>query len=484
MASEIELKLEVSPEAAAAIEKSPLLEGQSVPIEQVATYFDTANRALFEAGLSLRIRRARQASVQTIKASRGSTAGLFTRAEWEHPVDGDRPVLNETNPIRALIGEAADGVEPLFEVRIERRTWMVREGDASIELVIDRGEAKTADRTSPIMEIELELKAGAPSSLFAFARRLDAIAPVRVSVLSKSDRGYRLFDEARTAFKAEPVALNKEMSSAEAFQHIVHICVRQFRLNEAMLSPHRRADTLHQARVALRRLRSAFSIFKPIARGEKADRLRQELRRLAEELGDARNLDVLLKRTAPGDLRDRIAAARAETYDRVETGLATPGARALLLDLLEWTATGDWLTIAETDKDRRKPVRQYAERALNRLWRKVKKDGRDLAQADDDARHEVRKDAKKLRYASDFFRVLFDRKRERRRYKRFIASLENLQDQLGALNDMVTAPEVLKRLDLGDDLAGTNSVIESKQALIEAAKDAYEELIDAKRFWY
>src|SRR3546814_8859412 len=108
------------------------------------------------------------------------------------------------------------------------------------------------------------------------------------------------------------------------------------------------------------------------------------------------------------------------------------------------------------------PARDFAISALDRFRRKVKRDGRDLAHIEDEARHEVRKDAKKLRYASEFFTSLFDRKRERRRHKKFVAALEGVQAKLGALNDLATAPQLLETLGLADDpdaarlLAGGN----------------------------
>src|SRR3546814_6754427 len=78
------------------------------------------------------------------------------------------------------------------------------------------------------------------------------------------------------------------MTAADAFRHIAQSCVRQFRLNEALLLAGRDAGALHQVRVALRRLRSAFSIFKPVIGGDAHTPLRDELRWLASELANAR----------------------------------------------------------------------------------------------------------------------------------------------------------------------------------------------------
>ncbi|QJU59266.1 inorganic triphosphatase [Sphingomonas sp. AP4-R1] len=483
MPIEIELKLEVTSEAATAIGASDLLRDEPSLRSQRALYFDTPARDLAKAGMSLRIRQENDTRIQTVKASGGTTAGLFARSEWEQEVDTDVPILDDTTPIRSVLGREADDIAPIFQVAIERRSWTVEEGGSVVELVIDRGRVEAGDRTARIVEIELELKSGTPAALFAVAHRLDAIAPVRLGVLTKSERGYRLSDAPRAAIKAGHLTLRHDMTSAEAFQTIVHACIRHFRLNEALLVQSREADALHQSRVALRRLRSGFSIFKPILADPEGRRLQEELRWLAGELGSARNLDVLLERTEPGELRDRIAGARERSYDHVQATLAHRRARAVMLDLAEWTADGAWLDVADTASDRTRPVQDFASRALDRFRKKVKKDGRDLSYADDHARHEVRKDSKKLRYAAEFFRSLFDRKNERRRYKAFIAALENLQEQLGALNDLATAPEVLNGLGLTDHIDVVSAAARQKSAMIEAAAEAYENLVDTKRFW-
>ena len=106
--------------------------------------------------------------MQTVKAESAGAAGLFVRPEWERSVTGDTPVLDDTTPVRALLGDRADAVAPVFEVRVKRRTWIVEEAGARIELAQDQGEIALAERTSPVCEVELELKSGEPAALFAF----------------------------------------------------------------------------------------------------------------------------------------------------------------------------------------------------------------------------------------------------------------------------------------------------------------------------
>jgi inorganic triphosphatase YgiF len=482
---ETELKLDLTEAAADALEASGILPADPKVRQLRAVYYDTSKHALARAGLSLRIRAAGDERIQTIKADGAGSAGLFVRSEWERPVEGDTPVLDDTTPVKALLGKRVRKVAPQFQVNVERRTWILQQGEAEIELVLDRGVMLANDRQEAICEVELELKAGEPAALFALARKLDDVAPVRLGVLTKAERGYGLSGPPRSVFKAEPVTLKREMTAVQAFQHVAQTCVRQFRLNEAVLIGDRNADALHQARVALRRLRSAFSIFSPLVLADgRAAKLREELRWLAGELGKARDLDVLLGRAPAGDLRARVGKAREEAYAGVEATLASPRVRAMMLDLTEWLIEGPWLAAAGTQDRGSQPARDFAVAALDRFRRKVKKQGRDLEAVDDETRHEVRKDAKKLRYASEFFVDLFDADRERRRYKRFIAALEDLQDQLGALNDLATAPEVIGNLGLeGDPEIGTLLGEGNRGSLITAAAEAHEALVDAKRFW-
>ena len=100
------------------------------------------------------------------------------------------------------------------------------------------------------------------------------------------------------------------------------------------------------------------------------------------------------------------------------------------------------------------------------------------------ARHRVRKDAKKLRYAAECFASLFDRKRERRQYERFIGTIEVLQERLGALNDLATASAVLTTLGIKKHRRAAASLFPgNKPDLLDAAEGAHETLVDVKTFW-
>jgi inorganic triphosphatase YgiF len=480
-AQEIELKLEAAPADLKALARVLASVGFKLrKQEQRATYFDTPDGDLRAAGVSLRIRTAQGKRIQTVKARGSAVAGLFARPEWEVAVPDDTPVLDDgAAPLRSLLpASALDALAPAFVVRVTRRSGVATYADARIEAAVDLGEAAAGDATSPVAEVELELKAGQPAALFALARLLDDTAPVRLGVLTKAERGYRLLDgTADAAVKGERAAIAADASTADAFGAIVSACLRQFRLNEDLLARTGSADALHQARVAVRRLRSALSIFKSVVADDRFDHLRSELRSLAATLGEARDIDVLIGR---GENSSLIDDARAAAYARVVEALASSRVRRLMLDLAEWAAIGRWRATPADPAALDRSAERFAAKVLENLRRRLKKRGRRLASLDDEARHEVRIEAKKLRYAAEFFAGLFTGAKSGRRARRFVAAVQALQEHLGDLNDMANEPLLRATYGLPERSPPTKR---DKARLIEAAAEAYEELIERKRFW-
>ncbi|MFY9349206.1 CYTH and CHAD domain-containing protein [Sphingobium sp.] len=474
MQPETELKLDLDADRARLFPDWPLLPAPLRIDSLHATYFDTPDRRLDAAGFSLRIRRIGRKRVQTVKANAAPAAGLFARDEWEMPVRGSTPLLDDRTPVAALLGDAAATLAPVFDVVVQRHVWHVVEGDATIELVLDQGEVRAGDRAMPVCEIELELQAGAPAALFAFARRIDADVAVRPGMLTKSERGHRLRDSLPPAYKAERIALDPDVALGEAFARIMANCLRHYRLNEALLLDAYHPDALHQVRVAVRRMRSALALFRPALDRDAAAPIVAELRWLAATLGEARDIDVLVATLDPGDpRRARLEAVQQEAHERVLAWLRSARLRALLLDLVEWLATGP---LRPDQADR--PAAPLAAARLRKLRRRVAKGGRRLERQTDEARHDVRKAAKKLRYGAEFFAGLFDRKRQQRRRKTFLAALERLQAQLGQLNDRASAPATLARYGLDPAPPAPDGA-----ALVEAAADAQAMFADTRAFW-
>jgi inorganic triphosphatase YgiF len=482
MSSEVELKLELSSEAAKRLLGFKALAKPDNVLNQTSTYFDTEDHKLFQKGFTLRIRRTGDAHVQTVKAV-GRSRSLFARSEWEMSLESDEPILDHSSPLKMVFGDELS-VSPAFNVEIERRLWTIDENGSQIEVAIDRGSVTSGDRSTPVWEAELELKDGNQKDLFVFARKIEAVTPIRFGVRSKAERGFALIGQQMSVFKAERIDLQRNIRASDAFQAIAASCFRHFRLNEDFLIRQRNAETLHQARVALRRLRSAFSLFKPLLPGAEPQRLKDELRWLAGVLGEARNLDVLLPKAADADLHGRLKDARETAYDGVAEALESSRVRSLMLDFNEWLQCGEYLSLPDTDDVRKREVVEFAGITLDRVRKRLKKHGQALAEVDDQQRHEARKDAKKLRYAAEFFGSLFDDKRGIRRHRRFLKAMTGLQDHLGSLIDLVTGPDVLRKHGLIDHPACDSVVSHAdKDGLIKDAETSLDDVLAAKRFW-
>ena len=215
---EIELKFEVPAHSIARLNRSSLLRGATIasrkPATLVSVYFDTDKLMLRNKGLSLRVRRIGRRYVQTIKQEGGESAGLFARNEWECDIGGKRPDLDaarDTALEPLLSKKLRRGLKPLFETRVRRTVYPIRSGDSEIELSIDRGKVEAGRQSSPLCEVELELKRGDSGALFKLARTLAEQVPIQLSVKSKAERGYALIaGEKPGAVKAAPVALHAQ----------------------------------------------------------------------------------------------------------------------------------------------------------------------------------------------------------------------------------------------------------------------------------
>jgi CHAD domain-containing protein len=253
-----------------------------------------------------------------------------------------------------------------------------------------------------------------------------------------------------------PFDLPEGADALALFVAVARHCLLQFDGNMQPVLRNRDIEGVHQMRVALRRLRSALSLFAPALPAGPVAPLVAELRWLNGPLGHKRDIDVFLAETLvpltarlpdPRGLRhlatvleDRREAAQAA----LESALRSPrclklrlGFEDLLLGLPAAVAASD---DADLQAAAAQPAEAFAAALLQKRARKVRKLGRDHDSLDAPALHELRIRIKKLRYAVEFFRPLFGR----RAVRRFLGSLVQLQDCLGALNDAAVGDALMR----------------------------------------
>jgi CHAD domain-containing protein len=249
---------------------------------------------------------------------------------------------------------------------------------------------------------------------------------------------------------------------------------------------------VHQLRVAARRLRSALSTFRPVVEDPAYGGVKEELRWLAKAFDNARNLDVFatevlapaqMMATPPAGLAPLVVAVEAARQGARKSACETAASerfRRLMIDAAAWVETGGWLA----GEAGREPARAFAERTLSRRLAKLLKRGRKLETRDDEARHSMRIAAKKLRYAAEGLASLYPEKK----VDRFVGRVKDLQDSLGALNDIATAEPLIASLNLGAEAAYAAGELEGlkladKSKLIAHAAKAMRRLGEAEPFW-
>src|SRR5262249_51950452 len=395
---EVELKLEFPAHLLAEVSRSARDKARVMrprqPKEMVSVYFDTDKLKLRDKGFSLRVRRIGRRFLQTIKDG-GANGALLGRNEWERPVRGWRPDLAGADgaaPKALLKNKLQKGLRPSFKTRVRRTVYPVRCGDSEIELSIDNGTIRAGPQSTPVCEVELELKNGDTQQVFDLARELAEELPLQLSVQSKAQRGYGLLDgKSPKAVKMVPVALAPDLSTRAAFQAIAQACLYQLLANQPALR-RTNSDALHQSRVALRRLRAAISFFSEMLGDLQTEQLKARTRWLTQELAAARELDVFIKQVvkpiatdkpdAPGMVRvaTDIRRRRTRAFARAHAAVESTEFRRLVLDITAWINDGQWMRNSDVTLralgDR--PIGEAASDELRRRRKKIVKKGKRL----------------------------------------------------------------------------------------------------------
>jgi len=508
---EVELKLELPPEAVPQFRKLPLvrsIEASAKRLTQVSVYFDTDKQKLRRHGLTLRVRHIGDRYIQTVKAMRN--ANILARNEWESEIAGSQPDLaqaRDTALDRLLTRKFRRNLKPQFETRVRRTVFPLERDGAVIALALDEGTIKTGGASMRICEIELELQQGGQEHLFDVARLLARALPLQLGLISKSERGYRLLDGAQTApVKFTAVALAPDLPTREAFREIGRACLQQIAGNELALLKDD-AEGVHQMRVGLRRLRAAIALFAGLLEDPQTEKIEAELKWLTGELGPARELEVLIARVVKPvkqrrsgwddipKLSQQFAGQRAAALAHARGVIASERYRLLKIEIAAWLETGQWATPQDDlVRDRGAlPVETFAAEQLSLGRRKLRKKAKSFAELDARRRHKLRIQAKKLRYATDFFSGLFSGKRAGKRRETFLAALEAVQDSLGDLNDIAVHESIIsaagmryrpisrKRVFAAGVLTGREDArIDAAMAAAEAALGRF---VKAKPYW-
>lgn len=434
-----------------------------------AVYHDTADLRLTADSLTLRRR----------------TGGADEGWHLKFPVgDGVRDEiqapLSDTLPdeLAALVRSRVRGAElsPVVRLRTSRDTSLLvdKAGRTLAEVAVDRVHAErlpagtgmgtgTADWT----EIEVELADDGDPALLDAVEKVLRKAGVRPA--SAKSKLARALAETAPATKSRKAAKTSKGAPVTAGDHVLAYLREQADAIVSYDAAVRRdlPDSVHQLRVATRRMRSAFRTYNKVLDREASRPIGAELQWLAGELGVDRDQEVLAERLTervdahdttlllgPVHARLRIWDAEGRTDARARTLAVLDSARYLrLLDSMEALLADPPLLTDGADRKPGKALPQAIVKDYERLAGRVEHalalapgEERDLAL------HDARKAAKRARYAADAAGPALGKPA-----KRFSKRMKAVQTVLGDHQDSVVARDALRDLAIQAHAAGESA---------------------------
>ncbi|MFI8342332.1 CHAD domain-containing protein [Streptomyces sp. NPDC085639] len=423
-----------------------------------AVYYDTPDQRLAADGLTLRRR------------TGGADEGWHLKLPVSPGVrDEIGASLSDTVPpsLAALVRSRVRGAGLRPQVRLvsSRRVSHLLDAEGALlaELSTDEVLAERGDTTAAWTEVEVELADGVDPEL------LDAVEKTfRKAGLKVSDAPSKLA-RALAETDAEPPA--RHVGGGPEGTAGAHVLAYLREQRDALVAQDpavRRAlpDSVHQMRVASRRLRSAFKTYRKVIDRAATDPIGEELRWLAAELGVDRDQEVLLERIQGhlgelprtqliGPVRSRLRVwntARRSGSRRRALAVLDSARYVALLDALDALLDSPPLKQAAA-----RPPQEVLPKAVLRDYERLA--GRvatglslDEGHERDLALHDARKAAKRLRYAAESAEPVLGKPA-----KHLAKAGKSVQNLLGDHQDSVVAREALRGLGAQATAAGESA---------------------------
>jgi CHAD domain-containing protein len=423
-----------------------------------AEYYDTDDLRLLRAGVTLRRRRGGGDEGWHLKLP----AGPDEREELHRPLGRSRVVPAEFARLVRVHARTAP-LRPVARIATVRRQRALLDeaGNSLAEVADDSVSAQSMGSETALSqwrEIEVELTGGGRKLLAAADSRL------RKAGLRSPGRGTKL---ERALAGRLPATAPRPPADGRAGEVVLAYLGEQAKLLKTYDPQVRRdaPDSVHQMRVASRRLRSVLQTFRQVLPRADTEHLRGELKWLGEVLGTARDAEVLgghvqdLLAQVPSelvlgpvaaDVTGQFAPRRGAAHRAAVKALDSPRYLALLDEL-------DALLAAPPATEAAAAPGRFLRADVAHAYRRLRKRARHAESLPDGperdtALHETRKAAKRTRYAADALTPSAGKPA-----KKFAGQMKQLQSVLGDHHDTVVARGVIRELGVHAHLAGDNA---------------------------
>ena len=417
-----------------------------------STYYDTYDRRLLRAGITLRRRVENGLGVWQLKLPRESA-----KLELEDVGGPGSPPSSVSEVLSgALRGRA---VEPIATLRTHRHGRRVDGVAVTVDDVEVMDGHSVVERFT---EIEAELLEGPPAAVARVGRRLEKLGArsmtgltklghaVDVPALERPDPEASVLDQVRARLRSQ-------------YEELLR--------NDPVVRISDDVDAVHDMRVAVRRLRSLLRTAEPMLDADWVDALRAELDWLAGRLGTVRDLDVLIEHleSEAAGLNGGDAAVASALLRPLETERGR--ARGRMRSGLEKQRYYDLLDALE-EAGTVPPARRVdltLRKLARREFRKLRRRAQGFPELPDSALHRMRIQGKRARYAAELAAPA-----PGKRARRFVEAARELQDVLGEHQDAVVAVRRLRELarvaDRTDAALVAGRLIEREDARKNAAR--------------
>ena len=429
------------------------------PITQTALYFDTSDLKLFRWGITLRRRDGGKDAGWHLKLPVESGGGArHVRDELQLPLSAGTSASVPETFTRLLPGFLrGTTLHHVVTLRTVRQAHVICDA-AGVEL------AELVDDTVSVLngrnvaarfrEVEVEeISHSVDLSILIGQLRAAGAVPSSISKAATALGPSSVAD----ADVPRPRPVTAESTAADVVNSYLSTHVRA--LLFADLDVRRDApDSVHQLRVAVRRLRSALRTFGPLLEPEFTSGLRRELGWLANELGASRDTEVMLHRLnshakvlAPEHakrVREAVATELPPQLERarIQALAALDSSRHLaLIELLIAAASAPALT-----PDAAEPARTLLPALVAEAWDRLADDVKKLRyESPSDDWHEARILAKRARYAAEALPIAFGQSSVDR-----AVALAHVTETLGEHQDAWLAQQTLQQLAAKPDTSG------------------------------
>jgi CHAD domain-containing protein len=445
-----------------------------------ATYFDTVDLRLIRWGVTVRYRTGDDGGpVWTVKTPAPTRGAGLTRRELDFP---GRPGVVPPAVlalVRAFVRN--EDIGPVAKLATTRHRAVVRGGDGASLLEVDDDVVSVLDGRHVVArfrEVEVEAHGEDVENLIrAVVDRLQEEGAAPGGGTPKVV--WALGPRATQGPEVEPVELSGDSAAGQVVRAAIATAVTRLLRHDIGARLGDDSEDVHQARVATRRLRSDLKTFSAFVDPEWTAAIRDELRWIAGRLGAVRDADVLAERLAAqitqlpeqdrrpaGSLLTKLEAERKVA--REELNAAMESSRYVdLVDDLVFAARAPRLT-PEADVAAKVALPEVVRRPWKHLVNAVESLGDN---PEDEALHEVRIRAKRVRYAAEAVAPVSGKPAQR-----LATAVAEVQSVLGDLQDATVAELWLRSAALGS--RGSAGLVAGELIGLEQQKAA-----DSRKRW-